>query len=225
MIAFKRSGFTLIEILIGMSLLSVMMLLLFASLRICVQNWNAGERKITQVGEAGTIQYFLQSKLHSTLPLEADFLEEQQFSFQGEAEQIQFVASMPASANRLGLQQFKMSLERAKNNQGSNLLVDIKPFFPLNENEEWSDEQVVILKNIKHLDFAYFGLDRFHNDPVWQDEWLEKHKLPKLVSIDIELTNGEVWPQIVVALNVNAVGRGASGGRNSFNIVDGKFAD
>ncbi|NYT47450.1 MAG: hypothetical protein H0A75_07615 [Candidatus Methanofishera endochildressiae] len=77
-----------------------MMLLLFASLRICVQNWNAGEKKIAQVSQSAIIQNFLQSKLHATVPLDGDFLEEPQFSFQGSQDQIQFVAA--SNSGRLG---------------------------------------------------------------------------------------------------------------------------
>ncbi|MCK5356174.1 MAG: prepilin-type N-terminal cleavage/methylation domain-containing protein, partial [Methyloprofundus sp.] len=94
----KQSGFTLLEVLLGMSIMSIMMLLLFASLRICVQNWNAGEKKIAQVSQAAIVQGFLQNKLQAALPLDADFLEEEQFSFQGDKEKMQFVAAMPASA-------------------------------------------------------------------------------------------------------------------------------
>ncbi len=223
----KQPGFTLLEVLIGMSLLSVMMLLLFASLRICVQNWNAGENKIAQVSQAAIVQNFLRNKLHATLPLEDGFSEEQQFSFQGEEDWVQFVAAMPASASRLGLQIFKLSLVSSTKNKGTDLLVDIKPFFPQAEAEEWGEEQVVILKNIQRLSFAYFGDDDFNGESAWQSEWLEKHVLPKLVSIDVELTNGEVWPKVVVALKVNAAADGSSPGSlgNPFGIVDGKFTN
>ena len=54
----RQAGFTLLEMLIGMSLLSVMMVLLFGSLRVCVQNWEAGENKIAQVSQAAIIQHF-----------------------------------------------------------------------------------------------------------------------------------------------------------------------
>lgn len=223
----KQPGFTLLEVLIGMSLLSVMMLLLFASLRICVQNWNAGEKKIAQVSQAAILQNFFRSKLHATLPLEDNFSEEKQFSFQGEEQQLQFVAAMPASASRLGLQLFILSLETSAEDKGLDLRVDIKPFFPQAEAEEWGEEQVVILKNIQNLRFGYFGVDDLNGESVWQNEWLEKHTLPKLVSIDVELTNGEVWPQVVVALKVNAAAAGANSGRvgNPFGIVDGKFTN
>lgn len=229
----RQSGFTLLEVLIGMSIMSIMMLLLFASLRICVQSWNAGEKKITEVSQAAIVQNFLQSKLHATLPLDADFLEEPQFSFQGGQEQLQFVAAMPASASRLGLQLFNLSMKKMAGEEGSELLVDIQPFFPQGD-EQWNEEQVVILKKIHSLRFAYFGVDTEgtalgNSAPVWQDDWEGKEALPRLVSIDIELTNGEVWPQLVVALKVDkALGAGAgSGGRAKpfFGIVNGKFTD
>ncbi len=221
----QQTGFTLLEVLIGMSILSIMMLLLFASLRICVQNWNAGEEKITQVSQAAVIQHFLQSKLQATLPLDNVFLKEKQFSFQGDEEFIQFVASMPISAKRLGLQLFKMTVEKSANKEeGNYLLVDIKPFFPQSEGEIWNTEQVVILKKIQALHFSYFGSDTMNSEPIWQNKWINKYSLPDLVKIDIELTDGEIWPQIIVALKVNATANnGAGTSQNPFGIRNGKF--
>ena len=217
----KQSGFTLLEVLLGMSIMSIMMLLLFASLRICVQNWNAGEKKIAQVSQATIVQNFLQNKLQATLPLDADFFEEEQFSFQGDKEKMQFVAAMPASASRLGLQLFNLSMKKTAAGEGRELLVDIQPFFPQGDDvEQWREEQVVILKKIHKLRFAYFGPDSDDSqrgdadDSVWQNEWLERTVLPQLVSIDVELINGEVWPQLVVALKINRA-LGAEGKNNT----------
>lgn len=211
-----------------------MMLLLFASLRICVQNWNAGEKKIEQVSQRAIVQNFFQSKLYATLPLQADFFEEAQFSFQGNTQELQFVAPMPASVGKLGIQLFNLSLQPSKDNEGSDLNVSIRPFFPKNENEEWDEESIVILKNIQALRYAYYGLGEAGDDPEWHDEWLEKNSLPKLVSIEIELTNGEVWPQVVVALKIDAKeatinGEDGTSGRTggpsaASRIQNGKFA-
>ncbi len=228
----KQRGFTLLEVLLGMSIMSIMMLLLFASLRICVQNWNAGEKKIAQVSEAAIVQNFLRNKLHATLPLDADFFEDPQFSFQGDKQKLQFVSAMPASASRLGLQLFNLSMKQSSGEEGQALLVDIQPFFPQGDDaEEWSEEQVVILEKIRRLSFAYFGPegdDAGEDDnSSWQDDWLERERLPRLVSIDVELINGDVWPQLVVSLKVDkALGEAASGRkRNSMGIVNGVFVN
>lgn len=228
----KQPGFTLLEVLLGMSIMSIMMLLLFASLRICVQNWNAGEKKIAEVSEAAIVQSFLRNKLQATLPLDADFFEEPQFSFQGDKQTLQFVASMPASASRLGLQVFNLSMKKSQGKEGQELLVDIQPFFPQgDDDEQWSEEKVVILQKIGSLKFSYFGPEDgtgVEDDSFWQDDWLERNRLPRLVGVDIELTSGEVWPKLVVALKVDkAKGLGSSSRESGspFGIVDGKFVN
>ncbi|MCF7970023.1 MAG: prepilin-type N-terminal cleavage/methylation domain-containing protein [Methylococcaceae bacterium] len=221
----QGAGFTLLEVLIGMSIMSVMMLLLFASLRVCVQSWNAGEKKIAQVSQAATVQAFLYNKLQMALPLEDASTEEKQFSFRGNAQQLQFVAAMPASAARLGLQLFKLSLVPAQDKQENELRVDIRPFFTQSDSAQWQEEQVVILDKIHSLRFAYFNGDEAEGNVGWQDEWLDKYRLPALLSVDIELINGELWPTIVVDLKVDTVlsGGGRSSSRNPFGIVNGKF--
>ena len=228
----KQPGFTLLEVLLGMSIMSIMMLLLFASLRICVQNWNAGEKKIAEVSEAAIVQSFLRNKLQATLPLDADFFEEPQFSFQGDKQTLQFVASMPASASRLGLQVFNLSMKKSQGKEGQELLVDIQPFFPQgDDDEQWSEEKVVILQKIGSLKFSYFGPEDgtgVEDDSFWQDDWLERNRLPRLVGVDIELTSGEVWPKLVVALKVDkAKGLGSSSRESGspFGIVDGKVVN
>ncbi len=211
-----RIGFTLIEVLIGMSLLSIMMLLLFASLRTCVQSWNAGEKKIAQVSQATIVQNFLRYKLQIALPLAVDFLaeEDRQFSFQGGSDSLQFVAPMPASAGRLGLQLFNLSLQSEDKGTGQQLLVDIKPFFPQNDMTQWEGEQVVILKHIQTLQIAYFGAgqDDLNKEPKWQKQWQDRQNLPELVSIDIALTTGVVWPQLIVPLRLLDARQGDNAG-------------
>ncbi len=67
-------GFTLIEVLIAMTLLSMMVVLLFASLRICAQSWEQGENKITEVNEVAVVYNFFQRYLSSAIPLWNDFI-------------------------------------------------------------------------------------------------------------------------------------------------------
>jgi general secretion pathway protein J len=215
-----QAGFTLLEILIGMSLLGVMMLLLFGSLRVCVQNWDAGEAKIAQVGQASIIQNFFVNHLQNCLPLQDTFSEKKQFSFQGDTNTLQFVSSMPASAGRLGLQVFTIALDNAKAKTG-NITVSMRPFFPVTEGNDWKSEQVVILKNVKGLTFSYFGVDdqKPTEPPIWQDTWLEKQQAPLLVRIVVELMSGNVWPELIVALKVD----NNSAMFNPFGIVNGRF--
>lgn len=205
-----------------MSLLSVMMLLLFGSLRVCIQNWDAGEEKIAQVGQAAIIQNFFVNHLQNCLPLQDSFSEKKQFSFQGDSNKLQFVSSMPASAGRLGLQLFTIALDNQKA-KSANLTVSMRPFFPVTAGNDWKLDEVVILKGVKSLTFGYFGSDpqKPTEPPVWQNSWLEQQQTPLLVKIVIEFFNGNTWPELIVDLKVdsNAVMF------NPFGIVNGRFSN
>ncbi|WP_432743015.1 prepilin-type N-terminal cleavage/methylation domain-containing protein [Methylobacter sp. G7] len=67
------AGFTLIEVLIAMTLLSIMVVLLFSSLSICAKSWEQGESKIAEVNEAAVVYNFFQRHLSSAIPLWDDF--------------------------------------------------------------------------------------------------------------------------------------------------------
>ena len=64
----SQPGFTLIEVLLAMTLLSVMMTLLFASLKICAESWEQGEKKINEVNEIAAAVNFFQRHLTVAKP-------------------------------------------------------------------------------------------------------------------------------------------------------------
>ncbi|MCX7073652.1 MAG: prepilin-type N-terminal cleavage/methylation domain-containing protein [Methylococcales bacterium] len=107
---YKSKGFTLIEVLIGMTLLSLMVVLLFSSLAIGAKSWEQGEKKIANVNEIAVVQHFFNLHLPHATPQWNDFDSEKErvFSFQGKKDALQFVAGFPASAQRSGLQLFNL---------------------------------------------------------------------------------------------------------------------
>jgi len=188
------TGFTLIEVLIALSLLSVMMLMLFAGLRMSAKSWDKGESKITQVSEMTSVHNFFHNQLAASLPLWDDFTKkDSQFSFKGAEHRLQFVTSLPASSRRLGLQHFDIYL---KNNK---IKVAVKPFYPTLTGEQWKIEDVTLIDQITALTFSYFGSEKTEGIAEWQNKWVYGH-LPQLVSIDIETVKKNYWPQIVLRL-------------------------
>lgn len=197
----KVQGFTLIEVLIAMTLLSIMVVLLFSSLKICADSWEKGESKITDVNEVAVVYNFFQRHLSVAKPLWNDFSpEEMTFSFQGKTQSLQFVSTFPASAGRSGLQLF--SIDRQEEDNGQVVKVTLTPFFPVAEGEEWHKEEVTLIKRVSDFKLAYFGSDDGASEGVWRDEWLEKDVLPRLVKINIELENEIYWPEMIIDLKV-----------------------
>jgi general secretion pathway protein J len=200
----KNAGFTLIEVLIAMTMLSLMVVLLFSSLTIGAKSWEQGENKIADVNEIAIVQQFFNHHLAHATPQWNDFDPEKDrvFSFQGKKQSLQFVAAFPASAERAGLQLFNLELK--KKDKQHFVDVTLTPFFPLSEGEDWFEDSVELVRNVQNFELSYFGLNDETGELVWQNEWLNKEQQPRLVKILLELDDGRYLPEMIVALNVDS---------------------
>ncbi len=221
----RSPGFTLIEVLISMSLLSMMMVLLFGSLKICTDSWEKGENKITAVNELAMVYNFFHQHLSVAQPLWNDFSsEEKSLSFQGNAHSLQFVSAMPASAGRSGLQLFSVDLQ--SDNNDSFIKVTLSPFFPLAEGAAWHKEEEILISQVSDFSLAYFGSDDLLaiDEASWHDEWLAKNSLPKLVKINITLDKETIFPEIIIELKVVGQSDQINSANNPVSINNPKTA-
>ena len=206
-----QQGFTLIEVMLAMTLLSIMMVLLFSAMRISAQSWEAGEGKIAQVNETAVVYHFFQRHLSMAHPLWDDEKEGKQafsfgmeprtYSFQGTSTSLQFVSAFPASAARPGLQLFRVEQVSQPGKEDA-IKVTITPFFPAIDGEAWQPEEEILLENVRSFQLAYFGKDKKSGANFWQDQWLNQSTLPSLVQINIQRNNEIFWPEMVVALKM-----------------------
>lgn len=222
-------GFTLIEMLIAISLLGIMVVLLFASLRIAAESWNSGEAKISQVNKKAVVYQFFKRHLANAKPLPAhsdgqqldnqsqDNQEPPKLAFQGSPENIAFVSSLPAASARKGLQVFHVGLDPK---QPSVLKVALTPYQQI-ESAASDAEPVVLLEHLQHFKISYFGSagdgNEGEGDSGWQDTWQDAGQLPKLVKIGITLEDGSFWPDMIFPLKITSQ-------LNSGDVISERYA-
>ncbi|AEG01181.1 prepilin-type N-terminal cleavage/methylation domain-containing protein [Methylomonas methanica] len=209
-----RNGFTLIEVLIAMTLLGVMVILLFSSLRIAAQSWNAGEHKMAAVNQKAVVYQFFKRHLTAIRPVpmlttESAYSLDVMPVFQGFPQSIRFAAGLPASSARKGLQIFSIGLDPENS---SILLVTLTPY-RLTEADQEPVKPEVLLDNIAGLKFAYFGRIEEFAEPQWQEEWAVAERLPSLIRVTIALRDGSYWPDMVFPLKISRAA-------NTQNIAD-----
>ncbi len=201
----RRNGFTLIEMLIAMTLLGIMVVLLFSSLRIAAESWEAGESKMAAVNQKAVVYQFFKRHLTSIRPVSVLDYDDNaepgagQPVFEGLAHDLQFVAALPASSARKGLQQFNINLDPV---QPDRLVVRLTPYRQTESaqiTDQTVDPPVVLLENIATLKFSYFGNGGADGEPGWQEVWANSEELPRLIKISIALNDGSYWPEMVVA--------------------------
>ncbi len=195
----RINGFTLIEVLIAMTLLGVMVVLLFSSLRIAAESWEAGEGKTAQVNQKAVVYRFFKRHLTAIRPLqmpnpqeaEGDALQ----AFAGYAQSLRFAGALPASSARKGIQLFRIFPDP---NKTSTLMVSLTPY-QTTETQAVEEPPVVLLEGVADLKFSYFGKTEDVAEPAWLDEWILADRLPRLIQVSIRLADGSHWPSMVFA--------------------------
>ncbi len=205
MTRYRRNGFTLIEVLIAMTLLSVMVVLLFSSLRIAAESWNAGETKVAEVNTKAVVYQFFKRHLTTIRPLpmldnQQNYQPENQQAFQGLPQSLRFVAGLPAASARKGLQLFQIALDPSNN---STLLVTLTPYRETDPDVVLEPvKPEVLLEHVAGLKFSYFGKIEDIAEAQWRDEWRVADRPPSLIKVSIQLEDGSFWPDMVFPLKI-----------------------
>lgn len=199
--ATRQDGFTLIEILIGMTLLGIMLALLFGAFRTGISSWETGEKRAVEIDNILVVQNFLRARLSAAQPLIDDFSDDEaEFSFKGTRESVQFVSTLRANN---GLTKFLVFFDRPDNDK---LKISVKPFFPTFDDTETADEDLVLLEDIDRVELSYYGANSFGEDLEWTDRWEDKDSFPRLVKLEIRFKDKaeSVWPPMIVRLRIDS---------------------
>ncbi len=197
-------GFTLLELLIAMTLLGLLAGLLFGGLSFGIRVWEKGDAELEKMAELqiaqGLIRRLISRSLLSDL---AEDENEDTAIFEGTPDTLHFVGPAPAQSLPGGL--YRMSI-RADDESGERRLVMAWWLFDPDEREprEGEDENVVVLvENISDISFAFFGTadEDADRDSRWRDRWEDMPGLPRLVRINLTFPEGDrrIWPELIVA--------------------------
>jgi general secretion pathway protein J len=195
----RSQGFTLLELLIGMTLVGFILSLLFAGLNLGTRSWEAGEQRMVTSSRQAVVVDFIRRAIEQTYPLRWRVGEEDRLAFAGEAESLRFVGTVAmhdgASGNHL------IALDLVDGETGRDLVMRWQlpdPGAPGFEPIEQAEPKVLI-KAVKEMAFAFFGAQSETEDPAWHDQWLDQKTPPELIRLQLTMENGETWPDIVAA--------------------------
>jgi general secretion pathway protein J len=192
----QDSGFTLVEILIAMTLFSVILVLVFSALHTSNKSWLASERQIETNEEQRLVLSFIKRQISQTVPLLQLDGKENTLVFKGEEDSLQFVSSLPAHRGGGGLYLLSLSVDEGLTLHYQVVTSDIELVDELDD--EKSKEQLLIA-NIDKIAFSYFGSEISNETPVWRDQWTDQKRLPDLVSMRITSKSAsDYWPEVVI---------------------------
>lgn len=204
-------GFTLVELLVVMALLSLLMLGLASALRTMAQTEERIDGRLAQADEFRVTTAFVQEVLGRISVRKNDAPLQQgvsPFLFDGQAASISWIGIMPARHGAGGRYFFRLGLE---DYQGEAALV-IR-FAPWDEGvsfPNWEQAQArALLKGITAFSVTYEDLST--EPESWTSTWQQTDALPEHVRLDVHTRNGD-WPLWIVATRQLSQGGRRQGG-------------
>ena len=190
-------GFTLVELLIALTIMSMLSLALYGTVSLGARSASIGERRSEQARRFRIATDLIVRQLRSAAPLHVvdDKEEQAQPYFVGEPERMSFVTALPQSPNSSGLAVVDYWYE-----DGVLMMSEI-PYFAAFSGDMFDSSldhlvyKTALLYDIKSVRFEYRRSD-FETE-TWSDEWsaVDEDALPAAVSIslDPEGTEGTDW--------------------------------
>ncbi|MBF7143818.1 MULTISPECIES: prepilin-type N-terminal cleavage/methylation domain-containing protein [Pseudomonas] len=191
----RLQGFTLLEMLVVLSLLAVLLTLAGGALVGANRAMAKAERYSTRLDEVRATQNFLRTALGQALPLSAKNAQgEQDAVFEGASDSLRFYAPLSARLGG-GLYRYQVTLAKGRLQVGFAHLqgTGLQPF----------GEEQVLLHQVQALNLTYRGFAPDGQVTGWLDQWPWPSRLPRQVRIAIELAGPVPWPTQSVGLNLD----------------------
>ena len=201
----RGAGFTLMELLVAVTLLSVLMLLLFSAMRTGMRSWQVAEARIDATEGAAQVERFLVRILSqaqgragggasgSTTWADLDPLK-RRGRFEGEDDR--FVVIAPGvSALAPGLYRYEVFYEPGSGGNGD-LWVRIDPYRP--DDQALSDPRL-LKEDVAGFSLRYFGRTDGVAVSDWTSDWPEGSGIPLAIEIRIQPAGGPERPVIIAA--------------------------
>ena len=199
--SFGPQGFTLVELLVGLTLVTLISIILFGGMRFGMRVWETGGERIEDATRIGLVQTLLRRQLgQATVP--SDNTGKQVVTFAGQSDRVTFIApsAKPGEASKV----LTFILGKSDADQRSHLDLSWTPFRAPGETGTAPPgrEAARLMENVAAVELAYYGAPDPKRPAQWWDSWDGTHGLPALVRLRLTFPQGDRrrWPDLIIRL-------------------------
>jgi len=204
----RAIGFTLIEVLVSLSLLAFGLALTFGALRGATRSSERAEQVAQRDERLRAVHGFLRRQLTMSLPIAFEFDQGsgEATLFRASSSKVEFVANMPGYLSRGGPYLQTLSVVHGEHGLqlqfGSQLLTTEGPL-----KDERAPE--VLLDGIREAEFSFRGLDENGRPDRWQPSWAQSSQLPPVIQLKVIFEDTHKhWPDLIVPLRLASANTG-----------------
>ena len=215
----RAGGFSLVELLLAMTLLSMLLALTYGGMRASTQATEKGQAILDDSNRIRMAHQFVRRQLTQLLPLAFEEDEETEIRsvFRGDRTRIRYVAQMPGYLGYGGPQ--VQELEIVPGEEGLELLLSHSLLQGFEEDFLYEREPILLLDKIQSAEFAFLGMDETGELTSWKPDWEDETILPSAVSLDVQFTEDVYleWPMLATSVRIDSGAVAGSSGSSAVN--------
>ncbi|MBF0537047.1 MAG: type II secretion system protein [Nitrospirae bacterium] len=190
------SGFTLLELIIVMTIMTMIVLVLGFSLRLGIKSLEKSEAKIDYLDRTRTSLRIIEAQLQSFIPIMYGELGKETYYFKGQGDNLSFISSVSLWGRQGGIILVTYEIVRDRGSDTSSLVIQ--------EESAYTKEtrSTVLLKNFSKISFDFFTKKPEDKEGNWGNSVDNSNNAPLLVSLVAESTNFKIALMVPVRARV-----------------------
>ena len=227
----RPDGFTLVELLLAVTLLSVLLALAYGGLSAATRATDRGQLILEESSRLRMAHQFVHKQLNQAIPLVFGQQQGQGANtelaevFLGSPYSIRFVGPMPGYLGFGGPQVQQLSIVSGE--RGQELVLEHALVQGFEESKLTERAPITLIDRIESAEFYFLGLDKEGELLPWTSTWEESETMPVAVALDIEFEEGSYtdWPPLVAAIRIDPSVVDEANGNVSYQSAIRKMVD
>jgi general secretion pathway protein J len=187
----RRPGYTLIELLVALSIMGLLSVMLLAGLSGRGDAWIRMDRATTRDEAIEAAQDVLRERLQHAWPATRYDIRPPGPDFDGDSDRLTFLAPPPARDGPGTLRRYSLRLDA-----NGDLVLEAVSDLALDPSRP--ERRDVVLRGVRALDLSYFGAVEPDPTPRWNARWRQRPRMPSLVRIRLQFARDQArWPDLV----------------------------
>lgn len=203
----RLRGFTLVELLLAITLLSILLGLAYGGFRASTRATDRGQDILEESSRLRLAHQFVHRQLNQILPISFADPEKDDLPvvFDGSARTIRYVGPMPGYLGFGGPQVQELAVIEGENGQA--LVLSHALLQGFEEANLQERPPILLIDGIEWAEFSFLGRDEQGEAATWLTSWDNPSILPLAVSLDVRFTEERhmEWPDLIASMRIDGL--------------------